>query len=127
MERQRQFDEQMMGGNMHMSGGPNGMGAPEAQMQPPNLNGNFPLPAAILAQYPALQGLQWDQLAAGGPDDMDDTISVSGRSSFDASSGAESYFEDDDGGYVSGPGTGFGTGQGFAHGGHDWPSDYEGR
>lgn len=114
---------------MPMSGGPNGMGAPEAQMQPPSLNGSFPLPAAILAQYPALQGLQWDQLSTGGPEDMDggDAISVSGRSSFDASSGAESYFEDEDGGYVSGPGTGFGPGQGFAHGGHDWSSDYEGR
>ena len=125
MERQRQFDEQMMGNSMHMS---MGGGAPEAQMQPPS-NGAFALPAALLAQYPALQGIQWDQLAGGGPDDMDagEVVSVSGRSSFDASSGAESYFEDEDGGYVSGPGTGFGPGQGYAATGHDWASDYEGR
>ena len=108
-------------------------GAPEAQMQPPGSNNNggaFALPAALLAQYPALQGIQWDQLAAGGPDDMDagEMVSVSGRSSYDASSGAESYFEDEDGGYVWGPGTGFGPGQGYAAAaGHDWASDYEGR
>lgn len=119
-----------MGSSMHMAGNGNNAMAPEAQMQPPpHANGGFTLPAALLAQYPALQGLQWDQLAAGGPDDMDsgDAISVSGRSSFDASSGAESYFDDEDGGYVSGPGTGFGPGQGFAAGGHEWASDYEGR
>jgi hypothetical protein len=49
------------------------------------------LPAALLAQYPALAGLQWDQLPAGPPDDEGD---ISGRSSFDASSGGE-YFDDE--------------------------------
>ena len=138
MERQRQFDEQMMGGghntnNNNTMGLPsnNGMGgggAAEAHMHH-NPQGAFP--AALLAQFPALQGLQWDQLAAGNPqDEMDGEGGgvVSGRSSFDASSGAESYFDEDEGGYVSGPGTGFG-GHGFtaAAGGHDWASDYEGR
>ncbi|KAF1940173.1 hypothetical protein EJ02DRAFT_380236 [Clathrospora elynae] len=49
------------------------------------------LPAALLAQYPALAAIQWDQLPAGPPDDDGD---ISGRSSFDASSGGE-YFEDE--------------------------------
>lgn len=99
--------------------------------------GGFTLPAALLAQYPALQGLQWDSLPQG-----DDPGEISGgRSSFDASSGGEYGYGDgdDDGGYVSGPGTGFGSG-GHAHhqsmgpqaggvggwNGQDWASDYEG-
>lgn len=124
MERQRQFDEQMM--TVGMPGGNGGM-APKAQMQAAaHQNGGFALPAALLAQYPALQGLQWDQLAAG-QDDLDGEGGVSGRSSFDASSGAESYFDDEEGGYVSGPGTGFGEQAYAAGGGHEWASDYEGR
>ena len=119
MERQRQFDEQMMTGPMTLPS--NGGLAPEAQMQV----AQNAFPAALLAQYPALQGLQWDQLTTG-QDDMDGDVSVSGRGSYDASSGADSYYEDEEGGYVSGPGTGFG-GPGFAAGGHEWASDYEGR
>lgn len=70
--------------------------------------GGFTLPAALLAQYPALQNLQWDQIGST-PDDNSD---IGGRSSFDASSGGEFGFGDDDdssqvGGYVSGPGNGF--------------------
>jgi len=49
------------------------------------------LPAALLAQYPALAGIQWDQLPAGPPDEDGD---ISGRSSFDASSGGEYYDEE---------------------------------
>ncbi|KAL9605016.1 MAG: hypothetical protein Q9219_000204 [cf. Caloplaca sp. 3 TL-2023] len=120
MERQRLYDEQMAANN-HQNGG----------LQPipqPMLNGGFALPAALLAQYPALQGLQWDQLAGPGPGDDGD---MSGRSSFDASSGAESGFYEDEGlegGYVSGPGTGFATAQGWVgDAGHEWASDYEGR
>lgn len=122
-----------MGGghNNAMGLNSNGMGggAPEAHMQHHHSQGGFALPAALLAQYPALQGLQWDQLAAGNPqDEMDGEGGVSGRSSFDASSGAESYFEEEEGGYVSGPGTGFGAaGFGAAVGGNGWGSDYEGR
>lgn len=67
---------------------------------PMDVNGNYTLPAALLAQYPALAGLSWPDLPHGDPN-MDDDIS--GRSSFDAS-GSE-YYEEDDGGYVSsGPG-----------------------
>ncbi|KAF1834982.1 hypothetical protein BDW02DRAFT_497072 [Decorospora gaudefroyi] len=51
------------------------------------------LPAALLAQYPALAGIQWDQPPAGPPDEDGD---ISGRSSFDASSGGEYYEEESD-------------------------------
>ncbi|CAI6338208.1 unnamed protein product [Periconia digitata] len=53
------------------------------------------LPAALLAQFPALAGIQWDQLPPGAPDDVEGDIS--GRSSFDASSGGELF--DDEGDY----------------------------
>lgn len=86
-------------------------------------NGAFTLPAALLAQYPALQGLQWDQLGAPGPGDE---AELSGRGSFDGSGG--DYFDEDDGGggYVSGPGTGYAAAQ-MGWGGPDWASDVEGR
>lgn len=60
--------------------------------------GNFVLPAALLAQYPALQTLQWDQI----PTAADDPSDIGGRSSFDASSGGEFGFEDDESGISSG-------------------------
>lgn len=109
----------------------------------------FTLPAALLAQYPALQAIQWDTLPQG--EDPGDLIGGGGnnghghrpsysgshRSSFDASSGGEFYADDDDpnGGYVSGPGTGYasaqhvvvgGGGGGGGWGGHEWASDMEG-
>ncbi len=95
-----------------------------------NMNGGFTLPAALLVQYPALQGLQWDQLGQAGPDEGD----VSGRSSFDASSGGE-WLEDEgeEMGYGSGNGGGNGNGNGnggggfTGGGGYEWASDYEGR
>ena len=72
--------------------------------------GNFVLPAALLAQYPALQNLQWDQIAASADDPSD----IGGRSSFDASSGGEFGFDDDESGLssVSGISGGYGGGQG---------------
>ncbi|RAK98398.1 putative C2H2 transcription factor Crz1 [Aspergillus ibericus CBS 121593] len=72
--------------------------------------GNFVLPAALLAQYPALQNLQWDQIAASADDPSD----MGGRSSFDASSGGEFGFDDDESGLssVSGISGGYGGGQG---------------
>lgn len=74
------------------------------------------LPAALLVQYPALAGLQWDQLPPGNPEEVEGDIS--GRSSFDASSGGE-YF-DDEGEY---------TGQQPVYAGNGgWASDsYDGR
>ncbi|OJJ47489.1 hypothetical protein ASPZODRAFT_14943 [Penicilliopsis zonata CBS 506.65] len=70
--------------------------------------GNFILPAALLAQYPALQTLQWDQI----PATTDDVSDFGGRSSFDASSGNEFGFEEDDSGLSSG----YATGQGDLYG-----------
>lgn len=52
------------------------------------------LPAALLAQYPALAGLQWDQLPAGNPEE--EVGDISGRGSFDASSGGEYFDEESD-------------------------------
>ncbi|KAB8230722.1 putative C2H2 transcription factor Crz1 [Aspergillus alliaceus] len=52
----------------------------------------FVLPAALLAQYPALQNLQWDQITASADDPSD----IGGRSSFDASSGGEFGYDDDE-------------------------------
>lgn len=46
---------------------------------------NF-LPAALLQQYPALAGLDWNSIPQGPPPDEE---AYSGRSSFDASSGGE--------------------------------------
>lgn len=79
----------------------------------PVVQQQYGLPAALLAQYPALAGIQWDQLPAGGPDEMEGDIS--GRSSFDASSGGELFEEEDD----------FqGMQQNAVYGG-GWASDYE--
>jgi hypothetical protein len=72
----------------------------------------YGLPAALLAQYPALAGIQWDQLPAGPPDEHEGDIS--GRSSFDASSGGE-LFDDEDGDYPP-PQAAYSGG---------WASDYE--
>ena len=81
IERNRLWNEQRMQ-DMHMqqpqSIDPNGF--------PMDSSGNYTLPAALLAQYPALAGLSWAQGDVGGDDDM------SGRSSFDAS-GSEYYDE----------------------------------
>ncbi|KAI9706318.1 MAG: DNA-binding transcription factor [Bogoriella megaspora] len=84
---------------------------PEMPMLQPGM-GAF-LPAAILQQYPALAGMNWE-----GPAPEDE---ISGRSSFDASSGGE-YYEDEEGGqYVGGvPGA-------TTWSGNEWASDYEGR
>jgi hypothetical protein len=84
-------------------------------------SGNYALPQALLAQYPALAQMNWGAGDMGGSGIEDD---LSGRSSFDASD----YDDGDDGGYVSGPGTGFGQGgmqENFGDMGY--ASDYGGR
>ena len=117
MERQRVFDEHMMNQNVQNGG---------VMPQPP-MNGNMQtnyLPAALIAQYPALQQIQWDQLGSGA-----DEGEISGRSSFDASSGGDYFDEAEEAGYVSGPGTAYATGGGWEGdmSGREWVSDYEGR
>jgi len=70
---------------------------------------HYGLPAALLAQYPALAGLNWNELPAGPPEEVDD---LSGRSSFDASSGGEMFDDEGEGGYAAQQ--------------YGWASDYEG-
>ncbi|CAL5867653.1 uncharacterized protein PFLUO_LOCUS1872 [Penicillium psychrofluorescens] len=79
-------------------------------------SGNFVLPAALLAQYPALSTLQWDQIPAGADDPSD----IGGRSSFEASSGGEFGFDDDDLSSVSGMGGSYGGNQGNMYAGQGW-------
>ncbi|GJN72862.1 DNA-binding transcription factor [Purpureocillium lilacinum] len=117
IERQRQWQEQRMQQNMAQN-----MAPPPMSMDtyPMDASGQYALPAALLAQYPALAQMNWSQSDAGGG--MDDDLS--GRSSFDASD----YDDGDDGGYVSGPGTGYGEGsmsQNFGEMGY--ASDFGGR
>ncbi|KAH7034859.1 uncharacterized protein B0I36DRAFT_240113 [Microdochium trichocladiopsis] len=118
VERQRAWNEQRMQ-NMASN-----MAQQQVMMEPstfPSMDpNNYALPAALLAQYPALANMNWGASDMGG--NLDDDIS--GRSSFDASD----YEEGEDTGYVSGPGTGFGEGgmqQNFGDIGY--ASDYGGR
>ncbi|CAP61217.1 uncharacterized protein PODANS_3_1720 [Podospora anserina S mat+] len=126
-ERQRQWNEQRMqqaavqGMVMQAPGMmmPPGMD-PNAGAYPMDPNGNYALPQALLAQYPALAQMNWSDMGGGGGIEDD----ISGRSSYDASD----YDDEADGGYVSGPGTGFGPGgmqENFGEIGY--ASDYGGR
>ncbi|KAF2117597.1 hypothetical protein BDV96DRAFT_489453 [Lophiotrema nucula] len=132
LEEERQEKGDWHGQEQHMDNGngifQNPMGQPQFGMMPqpqpgyegfppasgglePVIQSQYGLPAAILAQYPALAGIQWDQLPPGPPEEIEGDIS--GRSSFDASSGGE-LFDDDDGGYY--------PAQNVSGG---WASDYE--
>jgi hypothetical protein len=105
IERQRLWNEQRMQ-NMHNMQQPQPITV-DANGFPMDASGNYTLPAALLAQYPALATLSWSELPQGDVGLDDDP---SGRSSFDAS-GSE-YYEEDEGGYVSsGPGPGYGQSQ----------------
>jgi transcription factor CRZ1 len=78
-------------------------------MDPNTGSGGFTLPAALLAQYPALQNIDWSQVPSTQDDGDLSDVGIGGgsmgRASFDASSGGE-YFDDGDvsEGYVSGSG-----------------------
>jgi hypothetical protein len=122
IERQRQWQEQRMHQDMaqNLGAAPGAMGMDPGAAYPMDASGNYALPAALLAQYPALAQISWSAGDMGGGIDDD----ISGRSSFDASD----YDDADDGGYVSGPGTGFGDGgmsQNFGEMGYT--SDFGGR
>ncbi|KAF2127353.1 hypothetical protein P153DRAFT_296149 [Dothidotthia symphoricarpi CBS 119687] len=73
------------------------------------------LPAALLQLYPALADIQWNQLPPGGPEEVEDNIS--GRGSFDASSGNDAFDEESD--YQAQQPVYGGNGGG-------WTSDYDG-
>ncbi|KKF95365.1 Transcriptional regulator CRZ1 [Ceratocystis platani] len=112
-ERQRAWQEQQMAQNVSQPMPPPQMIGPDGY--PMDDSGGYALPQALLAQYPALAQMNWSQV---GPNIDED---ISGRSSFEASD----YEEADEGGYVSGPGTGFGDGsmpQGY--GDLNYASDY---
>ncbi|RMD39747.1 hypothetical protein DV735_g5393, partial [Chaetothyriales sp. CBS 134920] len=65
----------------------------------------FPLPAALLAQYPALQNIDWSQLPTVPDDGELSDVGPIGQSSFD---GPGEYFEDDaTEGYPAGGGLAF--------------------
>ncbi|KAI1333246.1 hypothetical protein F5Y16DRAFT_355226 [Xylariaceae sp. FL0255] len=118
VERQRAWQEQ----HMQMAAAQN-MAQQQAMMDPnlyPGMDQTaYGLPAALLAQYPALATMNWSANDMGNVDDE-----LSGRSSFDASD----YDEGDETGYVSGPGTGFGEGGGQQNFGEmGYASDYGGR
>lgn len=133
LERQRAWNEQRMqhaaAHGMVMQQAPAGLMVPGMDPNapaPPGLSmdaGHFGLPAALLAQYPALAQMNWSAAdMGGGGSGLEDEMS--GRSSFDASD----YDEADDGEYVSGPAMGFGQGgmqEGFGEMGY--ASDYGGR
>jgi transcription factor CRZ1 len=72
-------------------------------MDPTTGTGGFALPAALLAQYPALQNIDWSQVSTA-PDDGELSDVGMGRNSFDASSGGEYYDDDVSEGYASGSG-----------------------
>ena len=107
LEEEAQEKGSWDGQNQHLNGNGNGNGMfnPVAQgfggmMQTQPGYEAFPqmtqapqpfLPAALLAQYPVLATMDWNSMPTGGPDEADD---ISGRSSFDASSGGE-YLEDE--------------------------------
>ncbi|KAI2623623.1 hypothetical protein GGS26DRAFT_593711 [Hypomontagnella submonticulosa] len=118
MERQRLWQEQRMQSMAQ------NMAQPQAVMDPnvyPGMEtGGYALPAALLAQYPALAQMNWGQSDMSNMEDE-----LSGRSSFDASD----YDDGDDTGYVSGPGSGFGQGGLQQNFGEQigYASDYGGR
>ncbi|PNY23936.1 Transcriptional regulator CRZ1 [Tolypocladium capitatum] len=120
IERQRSWQEQRMRQNMAQNMAPQPMTMDPAPGYPTDTGGGYALPAALLAQYPALAQMNWSQHDAAGAVDDD----MSGRSSFDASD----YDEGDDGGYVSGPGAGYGNGgMGQNFGDMEYASDFAGR
>ena len=110
MERQRQWQAQGQGmpsQDMAHGMGPPPMGIDGAPGYVMDAGDPYALPAALLAQYPALAQMNWSQPDAGGA--MDDDMS--GRSSFDASD----YDEGDEGDFAgSGSGSGSGSGPGAA-------------
>lgn len=125
MERQRQWGEQRLAQQQaaaaqqqHMAMG--GLMAPGMEPQGFAPPGGYMLPQALLAQYPALANMDWAAPSMQGDGSgMEDDLS--GRSSFDASD----FDENDDAGYVSGPGTGFGPGgMGEGFGEIGYASDY---
>ncbi|RMZ76594.1 hypothetical protein DV737_g4737, partial [Chaetothyriales sp. CBS 132003] len=69
--------------------------------------GAFTLPAALLAQYPALQNIDWSQVSTAPDDGELSDVGPIGPPGFDGSGGGD-YFEDDvNEGYTGGGGISF--------------------
>lgn len=126
MERQRQWGEQRLAQQQAAAAQQQQM-AMGGLMAPPGMDapgfgapGGYMLPQALLAQYPALANMDWAAPnMQGDGSGMEDELS--GRSSFDASD----FEENEDAGYVSGPGTGFGAGgMGESYNEMGYASDY---
>lgn len=85
-ERQRAYIEEQQQAQVAA-----GLVAPQPLINQPQMDmmSNF-LPEALLAQYPALRGLDWNTIPQGPPPDED----ASGRNSFDGSHGGSDYNED---------------------------------
>ncbi|CAI4216820.1 unnamed protein product [Parascedosporium putredinis] len=120
LERQRLWQEQRMQQNMAhtmVNQGPMIDPTTGFALDP---NGGYALPAALLAQYPALAQVNWGAPDMNNPGADDE---LGGRSSFDASD----YDDGDDTGYISGHSGGFGgegsvSAQGYSEVGY--ASDY---
>ncbi|KAL2018317.1 hypothetical protein VTK56DRAFT_980 [Thermocarpiscus australiensis] len=127
-ERQRLWNEQ----RMQQAAAQGMMMQAPGMMMPPGMDqnaGGYPmdpgahnfLPQALLAQYPALEQFM-SAADMGGGSGIEDELS--GGSAFEASD----YDDGDDGGYVSGPGSGFGpSGMQENFGEMGYASDYGGR
>ncbi len=76
----------------------------------PSGGGGFALPAALLAQYPALSNIDWSAMPPG--DETGDLSDVGmGRNSYDASGGEFGYDESDiNEGYVANNGMNYAGG-----------------
>lgn len=124
VERQRLWNEQRMQNMHNMQPQPI---AVDANGFPIDASGNYTLPAALLAQYPALAGLSWEDMGKGGGNGgFEGEMEDDARSSFDAS-GSEYYDEGDDGRYVSsGPGPGSVPVQQHAYGNTQMGDSYNG-
>ncbi|KAJ5647672.1 hypothetical protein N7490_004044 [Penicillium lividum] len=117
MERERvllEHQQQQQQPSGHLQPVPQPLVMPGVPSMDGQSSGNFVLPAALLAQYPALQTLQWDQIPAAGDDPSD----IGGHSSYDASSGGEFGFDEDDSSIsnVSGMSGGYGNNQAAMYG-----------
>ena len=101
MEQQQQQQAQYVQGALQPVPPPMMMG-----MDPNSGAGGFSLPRALLAQYPALQNIDWSQVpTTEDPGELSDV--GLGRNSFDASSGGDFYDDEVEQGYVSASGIDF--------------------
>ncbi|KAB5554658.1 hypothetical protein GE09DRAFT_135439 [Coniochaeta sp. 2T2.1] len=118
-ERQQKQNEQFAAQQQGMM-----MQPPQGMLMAPNMDPNsFPaFPQALIQQFPFLATSWTDATDMGGGNGMEDENS--GLSNFEGSD----YDDEGEGGYVSGPGTGFGPGSvNENYGAAGYASDFGGR